>query len=84
MYVLLPISEYIDDPESEVALNLIRVDESTGTAIEIPIRPRPVKDLINEVRKLKQPSQELIKSEDEHKTKLDSSKDFILRTGNNI
>lgn len=65
-----------EDPETEVALNLICVDESTRKAIEIPIRPRPVKDLINEVRK----SGEMIKSDPEHKTKL-ASKDLNSKSG---
>lgn len=60
------------DPETEVALNLICVDESTRKAIEIPLRPRPVKDLINEVSQFKSTSHEPISPESEHKTKLDS------------
>lgn len=69
-----------DDPESEVALNLICVDESSRKAIEIPIRPRPAKDLINEVRKSKNTSNDLIKSEIEYKTNL-ASKDLNSKTG---
>lgn len=51
--LLLDVIDNNDDPESEVALNLICVDDSTRKPIDIPIRPRPVKDLINEVRKFK-------------------------------
>lgn len=66
------------------------MDHSTGKAIvEIPIRPRPVKDLIKEVRKIKNgaASQEnnKIKSEVEpFRTKIDSintTEDISLRTG---
>lgn len=93
-FLLVFFSEYIEDPDTEVALNLIRVDHSTGKAIvEIPIRPRPVKDLIKEVRKLKngisqQQETNKIKSEEEvFRTKLDSinsTEDIHLRTGKNL
>lgn len=62
-----------DDPESEVALNLICVDEASR-------KPRPAKDLINEMRKSKNTSNDLIKSEVEYKTNLDS-KDLNSKTG---
>lgn len=56
-----------------MALNLICVDEASRKAIDIPIRPRPAKNLLlNEVCKSKNTSNALIKSEIEHKTNLDS------------
>lgn len=51
-------------------------------SIETAIRPRPVKELLNEVRKMRTSSNEKNKFDEEHKTKLDSScKDINLRTG---
>lgn len=46
------------DPETAVALNLICVDNTTKKAIEIPIRPRPVKDLLNDVNQFRSTSHE--------------------------
>lgn len=58
------------------------MDDSSVKSIETAIRPRPVKELLNEVRKIKNASNEQTKLEEEHKTKLDSScKDIHLRTG---
>lgn len=72
----------VNEHINEVALNLIRVDDSSVKSIETAIRPRPVKELLNEVRKMKSSSNERTKFEEEHKTKLDSScKDINLRTG---
>ncbi len=65
-----------------MALNLIRVDDSNIKSIETALRPRPVKELLNEVRKMKTSSNEQTKFVEEHKTKLDSNCDDItLRTG---
>lgn len=58
----------MEDAESEVALNLICVDESTRQTIDIPIRPRSVKDLKNEVHK--KHSNEVIKIDVDSKQKL--------------
>lgn len=67
---------------SEVALNLIRVDDTSVKSIDTAIRPRPVKELLNEVRKLKNSSNDKTKYDEEHKTKLDSScEDINFRTG---
>lgn len=72
------------DPETEVALNLICVDESTRKPIDIPIRPKPVKDLLNDVNQLKKISHEPIQSDADAKTKLDS-KDFLdTKPGENL
>lgn len=77
IYQLKYVLDYPDDPVAEVALNLIRVDHSTGRAIvEVPIRPRPSIDLIKDVRKLKnsQSEESAIKSEAGlQRTKLDST-----------
>ncbi|KAG4072812.1 hypothetical protein HA402_009635 [Bradysia odoriphaga] len=67
----------INDRTSEVALNLIRIDDSGVKSIESALRPRPVKELLHEVRKVKAST----KLEEEHKTKLDTSCEEInLRT----
>jgi hypothetical protein len=69
------------DPETEVALNLICVDDITRKTPDIPIRPRPAKDLLSDVNQFKCATHETIKIENEHKTKLDS-KDFLeTKTG---
>lgn len=51
-----------EDAETEVALNLI-CDETTRKTIDIPIRPRPAKDLFTDIqRKRNVPSDIEIKS----------------------
>lgn len=45
------LENIVEDPETEVALNLICVDETTRQTIDFPIRPRSVRDLKNEVHK---------------------------------
>lgn len=72
-----------NDAETEVALNLICVDESTRKAIDIPIRPRPVKELINEVRKLKPTHSlnETIKTDSEPKNKLRVDRKDVSKSG---
>lgn len=73
---ILDVHEHISD----VALNLIRVNDTSVKSIETAIRPRPVKELLNEVRKMKTSTNDKTKFDEEHKTKLDS-KDINLRTG---
>lgn len=61
------------------------MNDSNGKSIETAIRPRPVKELLNEVRKIKSASFEANKFDEEHKTKLDSGcKDIHFRTGESI
>lgn len=59
----------MDDPETEVALNLICVDETTRQTIDVPIRPRPIKDVKNEVHKRHHRPNEVIKIDLELKNK---------------
>lgn len=65
----------IEDAETEVALNLICVDETTRQTIDIPIRPRPSKDLKNETHKKHNRLNDMIKIdlETKHKSRSDRS-----------
>lgn len=69
-----------------MALNLICVDESTRQTIDIPIRPRSVKDLKNDVHRKQFRSTDAIKleSESKHKIRFDrhQSSDSSAKTGN--
>lgn len=64
------IENNIEDAESEVALNLICVNETTRKTIDIPIRPRSVKDLKNEVIKKHTRSNDVVKIDLDSKFKL--------------
>lgn len=59
----------MEDAETEVALNLICVDETTRQAIDIPIRPRPPKDTKNEMHRKHNRSNEVIKIDSESRNK---------------
>lgn len=65
----------IDDPETEVALNLICVDDSSRKTVGIPIRPRPVKDLIHETSKK---ANETTKNDSTSKNKLQIDKKDLI------
>lgn len=73
----------IEDAETEVALNLICVDETTRQTIDIPIRPRSVKDLKNDVHRKQFRSTDVIKLDSESKIKLrfDRRSDSNVKTG---
>lgn len=59
-----------EDAETEVALNLICVDETTRQTIDIPIRSRSVKDYKNEAHKKQIRSSDVFKIDSESKIKL--------------
>lgn len=68
----------VEDAETEVALNLICVDEATRKTIDIPIRPRPVKDLLDEMHHKKH----ILRNEVEIKSKVrDERKQSNHRSG---
>lgn len=72
----------IEDAETEVALNLICVNETTRQAIDIPIRPRLSKDLKNEVHKKHHRSHDANKIDIESKMKQRTDRsDFSAKSG---
>lgn len=82
-YLRLILESNIEDAETEVALNLICVDETTRQTIDIPIRPRSVRDIKSEVhRKHNRLDGEGIKigSETKNKSRHDRS-DIHVKTG---
>lgn len=68
-----------------MALNLICVDETTRQTIDIPIRPRSVRELKNEINKKHNRSNDVIKIdlETKHKVRIDRT-DTNMRPGKNI
>lgn len=69
----------VEDAETEVALNLICVDEATKKTIDIPIRARPVRDLLDEMHHKKH----ILRNEAEIKSKMrDERKQLNHKSGN--
>lgn len=79
------IENNIEDAESEVALNLICVDESTRQTIDIPIRPRSVREFKKEMNKKHNRSNDVFKIdlETKHKVRIDRT-DTNVRTGKDV
>lgn len=73
----------IEDAETEVALNLICVDETTRQTIDIPIRPRSVKEMKHEIHRKQFRATDLIKLDSESKIKLRFERSASsVKTGN--
>lgn len=75
LFVCLELN--VEDAETEVALNLICVDDTTRKPIDIPIRPRPVKDLLNDSQRKQNAPNE---TESRHKER----KDATTKAGNSF
>lgn len=66
-----------------MALNLICVDETTRQTIDIPIRPRSVKDMKHEMHRKQYRATDVIKNDSESKIKLRLERsDTSVKTGN--
>lgn len=74
----------IEDPETEVALNLICVDGATRKTIDIPIRPRPVKDLLNEAQRKHNASSDKKYLEIDLKHRVREERKELNKAGNEI
>lgn len=77
------VENTIEDAETEVALNLICVNETTRQTIDIPIRPRSLRDAKNEVhRKHNRSEGEVTKnnSDIKHKSRHERN-DASIKTG---
>lgn len=71
-----------EDAETEVALNLICVDDTTRQTLDIPIRPRSVKEMKHEVHRKQIRAMDLkFDSESKNKSRLERS-DTSVKTGN--
>lgn len=58
-----------EDAETEVALNLICVNETTRQTIDIPIRPRSVKEMKHELHRKQFRAADVIKLDSDSKSK---------------
>lgn len=81
IYFICNLESGVEDADTEVALNLICVDEASRKTIDIPIRPRPVKDLLDEMHHKKH----IMRNEAEIKSKVrDERKQLNRKSGNHI